>query len=612
VQIVGETNQLEVWIASKHRKFRINEFLVINDEELRFPIATVIETRSFNRFIPLSTQQGFVDAGVIQSLRAIGYNIEEDEMNIAKARLLTEAPYPVRTGSEVRLPDFEEVRGLLIGANPDRGLVLGTIKSSEDVSVTMPHELLNVALPFRDGDFLPQDGVPFILDPRQFQQYPHVGIFGGSGSGKSFALRVYLEELMKLNVPVIAFDPHFEMDFSSQVPNIPKSYATDYSRRYVSYTIGRDIGVQFTHLNTRDLINLLGAASQGGLSDSMANGVETLHKKADSYHTFSRRVDLLAEALDLGKSGIERQLKSGADDDRIRLEECRELYEQYSSLPLPSIRGLAWRLRRLYQAGIFNRDIKPVESGVKAGQLVVIQGPIWIMQVFASYVISNLYRQRRDYKDAQFRQDRGEFFPPFVIATDEVHHFAPKAYESPSKSVIKEIAQEGRKYGVFLILASQRPALLDETVTAQLNTKCIFRTVRASDIDTIIQETDISREEARSLPFLPSGDCYVSSAIWGRTLSVRIRGARTMTPHRENPFDELESMIRDEEEILYQQIQRYLPIYPNQWITILSVLGQSSDGWDMDTLGKRLARMVDGGRLAAKETPFGLIYEEKK
>jgi hypothetical protein len=71
-------------------------------------------------------------------------------------------------------------------------------------------------------------------------------------------------------------------------------------------------------------------------------------------------------------------------------------------------------------------------------------------------------------------------------------------------------------------------------------------------------------------------------------------------------------MIRDEEEILYQQIQRYLPIYPNQWITILSVLGQSSDGWDMDTLGKRLARMVDGGRLAAKETPFGLIYEEKK
>jgi len=84
VQIVGETNQLEIWIASKHRKFRINEFLVINDEELRFPIATVIETRSFNRFIPLSTQQGFVDAGVIQSLRAIGYNIEEDEMNIAK------------------------------------------------------------------------------------------------------------------------------------------------------------------------------------------------------------------------------------------------------------------------------------------------------------------------------------------------------------------------------------------------------------------------------------------------------------------------------------------------------------------------------------------------
>ncbi|WDU82706.1 helicase HerA domain-containing protein [Caloramator sp. Dgby_cultured_2] len=47
-------------------------------------------------------------------------------------------------------------------------------------------------------------------------QYPHIGIFGGSGSGKSFGMRVILEEIMKLNIPTVVLDPHYEMDFSKK------------------------------------------------------------------------------------------------------------------------------------------------------------------------------------------------------------------------------------------------------------------------------------------------------------------------------------------------------------------------------------------------------------
>jgi len=39
------------------------------------------------------------------------------------------------------------------------------------------------------------------------------------------------------------------------------------------------------------------------------------------------------------------------------------------------------------------------------------------------------------------------------VVTDEAHNFAPKGYDCPSKAILKEISQEGRKYGVFLILA---------------------------------------------------------------------------------------------------------------------------------------------------------------
>ncbi len=128
------------------------------------------------------------------------------------------------------------------------------------------------------------------------------------------------------------------------------------------------------------------------------------------------------------------------------------------------------------------------------------------------------------------------------IVTDEAHNFAPKGYDAPAKSVLKEIAQEGRKYGVFLIFATQRPTLLDETITAQLNSKFVFRTVRGTDIQTIKEETDLTHDEGKRLPYLRSGDVFVSSAIMGRTMAVRIRLAHSASPHTLNPFDELKEM----------------------------------------------------------------------
>ena len=146
--------------------------------------------------------------------------------------------------------------------------------------------------------------------------------------------------------------------------------------------------------------------------------------------------------------------------------------EEYQHIPLPSVQGIAWRLRRLYYSGLFSQDIKPVKETMMQGKLAVIQGPIWLLQVFSTYLLSNIYRQRRDYKDGELKGEaKGDYFPPFIIATDEAHNFAPKGRDSATKGIITEISQEGRKYGVFLVLATQRPTLLDETVTAQLNTK---------------------------------------------------------------------------------------------------------------------------------------------
>lgn len=598
MQVVGLTNEQEVIVVDHLRPFRINEYLTIDDASLGYPQGEVVETQSFNRFLDFNPEKGIIGPEVFHALTAsTSYDLAKHNVHIARLRLLEATPVPIPPGTPVREPTFEEVRHLLVKGDPDTGMVLGTIHATDNLEAGMPASLQNRVRLLLDGQVMGQNGVPFIFEPRAMQQYPHIGIFGGSGSGKSFGLRVFLEELMKLRIPTLVLDPHYEMTFSEAPPNCPPGYRDiRFEERYRVFQVGQDVGVDFARLTTRDLIALLNASS--GLSEGMTNAVEALHRPNDSYLTFSSRLDGLIAALESGEQ----------PKDQMKLP------AEARSIPLSSLKGIQWRLNRLYRAGLFTQDIKPMEAALRAGQLAVVQGPIWMLNVFAAYVTGTFYRQRRDYKDAQFRRETAPYFPPFILATDEAHNFAPKAYDAPAKSIIKEIAQEGRKYGVFLILATQRPALLDETVTAQLNTKCVFRTVRASDIATIKEETDLTQEEARRLPYLRSGDTFISSAIFGRTMPVRIRMAKTSSPHTENPFDELhqaaESSITEFMARIEPILEAYGVVNEAQLIDVVRDLAREGHSYTVDALRQQMDELAERG-LLKKETFLGMSQYRK-
>jgi hypothetical protein len=64
----------------------------------------------------------------------------------------------------------------------------------------MHNEYKDLLYTFEEGTLKHQRDIPYILDLKSMHQYPHIGVFGGSGSGKSFGLRVVLEELMIQNI----------------------------------------------------------------------------------------------------------------------------------------------------------------------------------------------------------------------------------------------------------------------------------------------------------------------------------------------------------------------------------------------------------------------------
>ncbi|NLV75386.1 MAG: ATP-binding protein [Tissierellia bacterium] len=612
MKVVGITTQQEVYVGSKDRNFRINEFLIISDPYQGDLMGEIVEAKTYNKYIPLSIHGELADSSVIESLKALGYNIEEDTIYIGKIRLLNEALYPVETGCDVRIPTFDEVKDIMINSPADEGLILGVIKNTDQMAKDMDEEYKNLLYTFEEGELKKQRDIPYIFNIRSMHQYPHIGVFGGSGSGKSFGLRVVLEELMKLNIPTIVLDPHFEMDFSQRGDYMPKEEEIDYRDKFKCLQVGFHVGVRFEDLSPQDLKNLLDASSP--LTDAMNNVVDILFKRNDSYNSFYNRLKMLAEAQEEGS--LDRiQLRIDSADSNLEREgwlKRKELFLTYDkTCPYNSVRGIIWRLNRLYNEGIFSKDIREIEDGLNMGKLIVIQGNTRILQVFSTYLLNNLYHRRRDYKDALYKKTTAEYFPPFIVVTDEAHNFAPKGYDSPSKSILKEISQEGRKYGTFLILATQRPTLLDETITAQLNTKFIFRTVRASDIQTIQEETDITVEEARRLPYLRTGDVFISEALMGRTIFARIRAAHTTSPHTENPFDELKNISKAEDEKFMQIIKNKLPINGDDFINVIKEIERDTGiTYTVNIFEDKLEDLVTKGLIKKEKTPFFNIYKE--
>ncbi len=612
MKVVGITTQQEVFIGSKTRNFRINEFLILEDPYQGDLIGEVVEAKTFNRYIPLDVSGDFVDNSVLESLKSLGYNIDEETIYIAKLRLLNEALYPVQTGSDARLPEFHEVKDLMIRTTVEDGLTLGVIRNTDDMAGGMDEEFKNILHTFGEDGLEAQREIPYIMDLKSMHHYPHIGVFGGSGSGKSFGLRVVLEEIMKKNIPTIVLDPHFEMDFGERAEYLDQD-GYDFTGKFKCLQVGYHVGVKFEDLSAQDLKNLLDAASN--LTDAMNNVVDILFKRRSSFQSFYNKLSMLTEAQEEGSlDRINNRVNDAEDiDERKAWEARREIYISYDkTCPYNSVKGIMWRLKRLDNEGIFSKDIREIEEGLQNGQLIVVQGNTRMLQVFSTYLLNNLYHKRREYKDAQYRKTLAEYFPPFIVVTDEAHNFAPKGYSSPSKSILKEISQEGRKYGAFLVLATQRPTLLDETITAQLNTKFIFRTVRASDIQTIKEETDLTMEETKRLPYLRTGDVFVSSASMGRTIFGRIRAALTGSPHSENPFDELKTRIRDEEEEWVDILKDKFPIDEMNFLDIIrEVEREKNIQISVKSLENKIKALETSGYLSKKDTPFGYRYDIK-
>jgi hypothetical protein len=123
---------------------------------------------------------------------------------------------------------------------------------------------------------------------------------------------------------------------------------------------------------------------------------------------------------------------------------------------------------------------------------------------------------------------------PVNLVLEEAHRYiADDAVEHAldASRIFERIAKEGRKYGLFLTVASQRPSELSRTVLSQCSNFIIHRIQNPEDLSHIRQMTPFMSEAVlRRLPSLPKQHALIFGNSVNMPMTVRVRNADP-TPH---------------------------------------------------------------------------------
>ncbi|WP_220750446.1 MULTISPECIES: ATP-binding protein [Jannaschia] len=131
----------------------------------------------------------------------------------------------------------------------------------------------------------------------------------------------------------------------------------------------------------------------------------------------------------------------------------------------------------------------------------------------------------------QEQKDRADMDTALSIVIDEAHNIL--SYESSREAeswkdyrleTFEEIIKEGRKFGVFITVSSQRPSDISQTITSQAHNYFIHRLINNRDLQSIATAVSyIDKITEDSIPTLPTGTCIFSGMAGQMPMKLAMR-----------------------------------------------------------------------------------------
>ncbi|MGB2580329.1 MAG: ATPase, partial [Minisyncoccia bacterium] len=126
---------------------------------------------------------------------------------------------------------------------------------------------------------------------------------------------------------------------------------------------------------------------------------------------------------------------------------------------------------------------------------------------------------------------------PVNLVLEEAHRYISNETQRNSfkaNYIFERVAKEGRKYGIFLLVSSQRPSELSRTVLSQCNNFIVHRIQNPDDLSHIRQITPhISEATLKKLPSIPTQHALIFGSAVNIPTLYKVKNASPL-PHSDN------------------------------------------------------------------------------
>ncbi|MCS7119026.1 MAG: DUF87 domain-containing protein [Archaeoglobaceae archaeon] len=332
---------------------------------------------------------------------------------------------------------------------------------------------------------LGETGVRVNLNPNSLQK--HVCILAKTGSGKSYTAGVIIEELLDRDIPLLIIDPHGEY-ISLKRPNKIKD---------------NEFGIQPKGYAEKIVV--------------YAPPISPFAREADkilSLESKNLSPEELIELSNLRSPSAQALLYQSVRD--LENYTISDIIKELEKIKHNGKWTLIGALSKIEQSGLFKERATDMREFLHRGKASLIDfrgiDPPY-QALIVSQIASKVFELRK----------RGEV-EPGIIVVEEAHNFIPEREKTVATNILRSIASEGRKFGLGLIVISQRPAKVDKNVISQCNTQIIMRVTNPNDINAIKKSVEgITSEMVKEIKRLAPGYAVLVSPEIDVPIVVKVR-----------------------------------------------------------------------------------------
>ena len=376
-----------------------------------------------------------------------------------------------------------------------------------------------------------EQGHPISLNLDKFVQRSS-GIFGATGTGKSFLTRILLAGLMHHNkASILVLDMHNEYgldDTASDTGQRVTGLQSKFGRSRVRVVgVGRGTMIRGQapdfHLELAE-------------NDITAADVEMLTRELNLKETTPTTLDALYHSFGSHWFSRFRGLKVGAviEDDngkKIPAPDSVAAWALEAGVNVAAAEGLRSKLERVYNLPYIvekpaSDSLQEVIHSLEEGKHVVLSFGEYerdLDYLLVANILTRRIRAAWERRTNDFRA-HGEKEPrPLVIVVEEAHKLLNR--EMAAQTAFSTIAREMRKYYVTLLIIDQRPSQIYDEVMSQLGTRVTGWLGDESDIQAVLSGL-AGRDALRGMLARLQPKEEVLLLGWGMPMPMLVRSRR--------------------------------------------------------------------------------------